>query len=375
MSRVVDLVFKEGDNMYLEDLRRILKENPDISPTEATERINKLGHNKGYTTVQRQIIREKNKNKPDIDIVSRDLIKKLSKETHINELCELFNVSERVIKAHIEDLKELGYQVVDTDNIYKLMNIPLNTSNRHVEEWKGNKVIRFGAIGDTHLCSKHQQITFLNDLYNIYKEAGIDTVYHAGDLAEGYYKNRPEHIYEIFKVGADEQADYIIENYPRVEGITTKFITGNHDHTHIKNGGTDIGKKIAREREDLIYLGSSNVIVNLTPNCTVELNHPLDGTAYALSYSLQKYMDSMQGGEKPNILLNGHHHKAMYLFYRNIHGFEVGTIQAQSPWMKGKRLSAHMGGWIIEIQVDTEGTIVKCKGEFIPLYKPLKEDY
>jgi hypothetical protein len=123
------------------------------------------------------------------------------------------------------------------------------------------------------------------------------------------------------------------------------------------------------------YLGQANAVVELTPNCKMELNHPLDGTAYALSYSIQKYIESYTGGEKPNILLNGHHHKAMYVFYRNVHGFECGTCEDQTPWMKGKRLAAHMGAWIIQVHVNSEGTINKCAGEFLPLYTPIKEDY
>ena len=38
----------------------------------------------------------------------------------------------------------------------------------------------------------------------------------------------------------------------------------------------------------MIYLGQSDAVISLTPNCTLELRHPLDGTAYALSYKLQK---------------------------------------------------------------------------------------
>ena len=77
---------------------------------------------------------------------------------------------------------------------------------------------------------------------------------------------------------------------------------------HIKNGGIDIGRIIARERQDMTYLGQSNAKINLTPKCVLEINHPLDGASYAIS-SLQKLIDSMSGGDKPNILINGHHHK------------------------------------------------------------------
>jgi hypothetical protein len=125
----------------------------------------------------------------------------------------------------------------------------------------------------------------------------------------------------------------------------------------------------------MIYLGMLNAKINLTPNCVVELNHPLDGGSYALSYSTQKSIDAMTGGEKPNILLTGHHHKAMYLFYRNIHALECGTFEAQSAWMKGKRLAAHVGGWICTVHVDDNGNVTRFIPEFVPFYDMVKEDY
>ena len=60
-----------------------------------------------------------------------------------------------------------------------------------------------------------------------------------------------------------------------------------------------------------------------------------------------------------------------YMFYRNVHAFLPGCLQAQTPFQKGKKLSAHIGGLIVEIHVDDEGTIVRCKNEFIPCYKPV----
>lgn len=280
-----------------------------------------------------------------------------------------------VVNVLDELIKEDKNIIEEPLNTFYLCKKVFPMENIHKTEWKGQELIRFGVVSDTHLCNKWQQLTFLNHLYDVFESEGLETVYHAGDITDGYYKNRPGHVYEIFKVGADEQAEYVIEVYPKREGIVTKFITGNHDHTHIMNGGADIGKRIDRERDDMEYLGQANARVELTPNCILEVNHPIDGTAYAISYSIQKYMESLSGGDKPNILLNGHHHKALYLPYRNIHGFECGTTEAQTPWMKGKKIAAIMGGWIIEAFVDDEGTITRIKHEFIPLYRPLEDDY
>ena len=58
--------------------------------------------------------------------------------------------------------------------------------------------------------------------------------------------------------------------------------------------------------------------------------------AYALSYKIQKMVEAMSGGEKPNILAVGHYHKLEMFPYRNVQCFQTGTFQAQTPWMRGK---------------------------------------
>lgn len=306
--------------------------------------------------------------------IQEAILKDLQKPCKYEDLCKKHKASERIIKAAIEDIQEQGYIITEYGGTLKLCKDVITEDNIHDEVWDGTNIIRFGVVSDNHLGSKYQQITHLNRLYDIFEEEGISTVYNSGDLTEGF-KMRPGHEHEIFLHGADEQTQYVIEKYPKRSGIITKFITGNHDHSHIKNGGTDIGKPIAKARPDMIYLGLANAKVYITPNCIVELNHPLDGAAYALSYAPQKTIDSMHGGEKPNILLNGHHHKAFYMCYRNIHAYECATTQAQTPWMRGKRIAANMGGWIIEVEVNTRGDIERCKGEYIPFYRSIEHDY
>lgn len=306
--------------------------------------------------------------------IHESVLKLTEKEIELHTICERIGISERQLAATIEDLRDSGFVFTEYDGKIKLSKTVIPQDNIHEEKWDGSKIIRFGAVSDVHFCSKYQQRTHLETLYDIFRREGITTVYNAGDLTDGF-KMRPGHEHEIFVHGADDQEQYVIDNYPKREGIVTKLILGNHDGSHIKNGGHDIGVPIAKARPDMEYLGMYNAKVYLTPNCVLEINHPLDGASYALSYTLQKYIDSMSGGEKPNILLNGHHHKAMYIFYRNVHAFEAGTLCAQTPWMKGKRIAAHVGGWIIEVHVNDDGTISRCKGEFIPFYRSVEHDY
>jgi len=247
--------------------------------------------------------------------------------------------------------------------------------NTYKEDWQGNTIIRFGVVSDTHLGSKHQQLTHLNNAYDTFEKEGIKTVYHAGDITEGY-KMRKGHENEIFLHSTDEFIDYVVDKYPRREGITTKAIGGNHDGSFMKLAGVNIGPKIQEKRKDIVYLGDLNTTVDITPNCKLELNHPLDGSStVSYSYALQRYADSLMGGTKPNILLVGHYHKMVYLDYRNIHMLAVPCLEAQTPFMRGKRLPAHLGYYIITVHVDKEGTIQRFIPEHFPIYKTIKHDY
>lgn len=241
-------------------------------------------------------------------------------------------------------------------------------------KWTGDKIIRFGLMGDTQFSSKYTQITHLHKLYDIYQQEGINDVYHTGDMDEGE-EMRLGHKYECYAQGVDDHLDEIEKNYPLRKGITTHFITGNHDHSIYKRVGFDIGPVIASRRNDMKYLGRDEAVIMLTPNCSLGLRHPGDGTAYALSYKLQKQIEAMQGGEKPNIYAVGHYHKAEYFYYRNVHAFQTGCFQGDTPFTRSKGISIHLGGWIVEANVDTEGTITRLKGEFIPFYKAIKDDW
>lgn len=303
-----------------------------------------------------------------------NMIDALKKGIQLSELSERLNISIKTCESVIEDIKSQGYNVQRIDDEVKISNIVIPTDNRITNDWNGEKVIRFALMGDTQINSKYTQITHLHKFYDICQSQGIETVYHTGDMDEGE-QMRVGHQYECYTQGADDHVKEIIRVYPKRDGITTHFITGNHDASIIKRCGYDIGFPIASQREDMIYLGQSSAVINLTPNCTLELRHPIDGTAYALSYKIQKMVESMSGGEKPNILAVGHYHKAEYFFYRNVHCFQTGAFQAQTPFMKGKGISAFIGGWIVEVKVNDDGTIAGIKQEYIPFYRAIVDDY
>lgn len=244
----------------------------------------------------------------------------------------------------------------------------------HNGKWDGTTTIRFAVMGDTQFGSKYAQITHLHNFYDLCQKEGITDVYHTGDITDGL-KMRPGHEFELYENSADGQLDDVVKNYPKRDGITTHFITGNHDASLYKHVGFDIGRAIARDRDDMHYLGRDCAVINLTPNCTLELRHPWDGTAYSISYKIQKMIGAMEDDSKPSILAVGHYHKQEYIYYRGIHTLQSACFQSQTPFTRGKGISVWMGGWIVTARVDENGCIQGFAPEFIPYASPIKDDY
>jgi len=230
-------------------------------------------------------------------------------------------------------------------------------------------LLRFGVISDSHLGSTQENIPLLQAAYDTFEREGITKVFHAGDISDGEHM-RPGHEYELKIIGFDRQTDYIVNEYPYKESIETVFLGGNHDESFWKHSGADIGLQIAKHRSDMIYVGMLEADINLitsSNSITLRLWHPLLGSAYAISYHPQRYIESLSGGSKPDLLVIGNFHKAEWLFYRNIHTIQPGCTQFQTRWMRGKRISVQMGFCIVELLVNNQG-ISRLKFEFFPDY-------
>lgn len=351
----------------------------DIKPIDYENRIRRRirtakGEDRGARRKQRSKRISYESENTDSKTLTETAVMLLSKGITMEDMQRTMGLTPKVSEAVIEDLRSAGYNIISNGNRICISKLVVPSLNVLREDWNGDKIIRFGLCGDMQINSKYTQITHLHALYDIFEREGITRVFNTGDIDEGE-RMRPGHQYECYRQGADDHIDEVVRVYPKRKGIDTDFITGNHDHSFIKWVGLDIGVRIAEKRKDMHYLGQSSAMIYLTDNCTLELRHPIDGTAYAISYKTQKMIEAMSGGEKPNLLATGHYHKAEYIFYRNIHCIQTGTLQAQTPWMRGKQIAAHVGGWIIEVHVHDDGSINRLKAEWIPFFKMIKDDW
>ena len=165
----------------------------------------------------------------------------------------------------------------------------------------------------------------------------------------------------------NNQADYVAQQYPNPKGIKTYFISGNHDLSFLREVGADIGTIIEKKRKDLIYLDQIESDVKLSRKVIMRLWHGMGGAAYALSYKGQRLIASLEGGEKPNIILAGHWHQPYYMEHRNIHYLQGGCFERQTLWLKRAGISPSCSAWIVECHIKGN-SVNKFKTELIKFF-------
>lgn len=230
---------------------------------------------------------------------------------------------------------------------------------------------RYGLVSDTHLAAREERLAELHNQYDLFQAEGITTVFHAGNIVDGYLPriNRES----VYETTADGQADYVIEHYPKREGITTYFITGDDHESWLMGDGYNFGayltyKAELKGRKDLVYIGHVEADVELRTggvSTMLKIQHPGGGSAYARSYTGQKQVESFEGGEKPSILVQGHYHVANYMNDRNIHVVSMPGFQDQTIFARKKRLRMEVGGAIMEFKTNPDdGSVTRFRIEF-----------
>lgn len=231
---------------------------------------------------------------------------------------------------------------------------------------------RYGLVADTHLCCKEERLSELHATYDLFQREGIDTVFHAGNIVDGYVARINGA--SVFETTPDGQAQYVADNYPARKGITTHFITGD-DHDGVWwSPGFNFGAYLRyvcekNDRHDLNYIGHVEADVEIKhktgASTIIKIQHPGGGSSYARSYTGQKQVESWEGGEKSNILIQGHFHVSNYCQDRNVHIISMPGFKDQDAFTRKKRLRTEVGSAILEFKVNpADGTVTRCRVEF-----------
>lgn len=285
------------------------------------------------------------------------------------------------LKTTVDDAKRVithlshhdGYNLVSIGDRWQLLDTLPPAEPLKLKRLVGKEYV-FGVVADAHMVNKHHRLDVLEAAYDVFQERGIKTVLNAGNIIDGEFRFNK---YELKCIGAHNQSQYVADNHPQRKGITTYFITGDcHEGWYQSREGIKIGwyiQKVCEDngRNDLKWIGhiESDIILEQQIGKTrIRVMHPGGGTPYALSYPSQKMVESFQGGEKPHILIMGHFHKFDFNYQREVACIMPGCIEDQTPFMRKKKLAAHVGFCILTIGARLDGTTGHIKVEWFPFY-------
>lgn len=303
-----------------------------------------------------------------------------TKRQPIAKLASTIGVTIADVMNGISQLMSSGYQIDNTeDGLWFLTKKPpqiASATGGALQTFftEADNTFTFGASSDQHLCSVHERLDVLEDLYTNFENEGIKVVLNAGNYIEGEaYFNR----HELLRHGIDQQMNYLAKFYPQRDGMVTYAISGDdHEGFYSQREGVNVGKYAERTmrdngRVDWIDLGYMEAPVKLINSNTgresiISVVHPGGGSSYATSYLPQKYVESLSGGEKPSIIVLGHVHKLLFMNIRNVWLVVSGCTQDQTTFMRKKRIDAHIGGAIMRVKQDpATGAVTRCRCEII----------
>lgn len=229
-----------------------------------------------------------------------------------------------------------------------------------------NKHVKIGYFSDSHIGEKcFDEKEYFRAIQFFAKEK-VSAIYHVGDVVEGPPK-REGSVFNQTHIGATQQATYAASLFDESK-IKIYGISGNHDdwYKEVGNTGLHILELIDGKSKKFTNLGARKAFIRLSPSVTLMLRHPGDGSAYALSYKGQKFMESIGSDtNKPNIVLNGHYHKALSMHLDNITYIEAGTLCDKSSFQLSKNLSNHKGFGMLDIWYNNKG-VERVAHTFIP---------
>lgn len=279
----------------------------------------------------------------------------INKGKTLEEICCDMGLKDYEVIGLVELLKENGV-LVDYKN-GEIIKLKKPIQDNFVYQIPNNQEhIKLLLISDTHLCNKSDRLDILRYLYDKAENEGIQYVLHSGDFTDGR-SNRAEQQYELKELSYEGQVEYCVEKYPSFSG-KTYAIQGNHDNWWYKSNGSEILKSIARQREDIVYLGSDVADLKIG-RLKVRLFHRSGGNAYAKSYKIQKYFDGIPIEERPHILQTGHIHQAFYMKQDNTHCLQTGCLEDLTPYTRSMGFNGDKSCWWVDIALDDRGNPIE----------------
>lgn len=379
MSRVIPWTDKEWSQL----VKTLSKHSPGQLTEAVAEHNRNTGNQRSIDSIQCKAvgmgyphIRDLMTAKPPTrrlgDIPATKVVDKLvsvlkSKGEHsLAQLCDAMDLSPKRLEDLVRLARSMGVAVNLPDN--KTVRLEREAPNPDVTQVHRipmepvDEYITFGVTADQHHGSKkHRQECLVDFVDYAYEECGVRDILDCGDVLAGYgvYKGQT---FDLIDPSYEGQAKLFLKSLPAKKGLKWRIIGGNHDESWFKLGGADILQRIGEsQREDVFTYGYYTALIDLKPEgrkygIKAEMHHMAKAGGYALSYHLQKCIEQIPPGMKPQLLFCGHPHVAFEIpDYRGIAGYVCGCFEDQTMLLKRLHVNPAICGLIIRVGITKSG--------------------
>ena len=130
---------KAGDYLSWQDKAAELRLDEGIAWGKLPNILSKI-YNRDFSFDQvRNAVRQHPKYVADKKPIPLD-IGKIQKEVGKQELCNSHNITPRILKATLDDWRDEGYQILETDDTVKLCRDIVPQDNAYKDDWQGESI-------------------------------------------------------------------------------------------------------------------------------------------------------------------------------------------------------------------------------------------
>lgn len=288
--------------------------------------------------------------------------------------CDKLNLAPERIRNLVKIAESNGYTIRLKEGI-------LHRHQPMRQEWCGRQDFdgstmpgrhKVAIISDVHVGNSWTALDELQEFIRHAYASGIRTILCSGDVLDGCSGKL---LNEQTHVTVEKQADLAVEVFPKLDGLMTFFISGNHDHMSDVVGGVEPGKFLQAKfesagRNDFIYVGPCLGRLRIE-GATWELWHPMGSasTNGAVISMLEGRIKEQGPSLRSDFLLCGHLHKAAYAFSQGTHIVSCGTFQRKgSPFSNRIKGPWAVGGTVLEYDSLATGEIKNVSYTFCPAF-------
>lgn len=264
----------------------------------------------------------------------KKIIMLLKEGATLEELKEKMNYNDYQLSLKLSNLENRGYIIKReyySDKVLFKMDYFHKSKEKKIDIQMENSYFQCLMIADTHIGAKKENLDSIKSLYQFASQERMSHVFHLGDFIEGLGTNQKQRDKNQFQNTIDNVA-YAIKKYPKVKGIHTTMIFGDHDQYSVFEDGFSIDKMIMNKRADINVIGYTRAILNIL-NKRIMLEHP---TMEQIQEEYSNNRFHYQDGKKFDFVFRGHLHRSDVSKFSD-------TQVVYVPCLKGE--NTEIGAW------------------------------